>query len=246
MFKAMSAMAAAGAASVAMGGTITTDFSGFSNGASVEGNTFNSGTAAEFVATSAGNNLGLRVFDTTPGGVNQNQGDNDLLVPGFGNALILQDKDRPGSQPNDANEGGTISFDFTAAVQLVSIDLIDIDRGARTTLTLTDSEGDTRVFNVPNNWTGEPGQPGAPGADTLDFATNNQVGFKNKVATFTDTGMFDLSGVISLDVFFRGSAALDNLVASGPNPGPLVPLPAPALLGLAGMGAIGGVRRRAC
>jgi len=244
MLRTISAVIAAAAGSAAMGGTITTDFSGFSNGANVEGATFNAGSLAEFVATSAGNNLGLRIFDTTPGGVNQNQGDNDLLLPGYGNALILQDKHNPGSQPNDASEGGTISFAFVAATQLVSIDLIDIDRGARTTITLTDGDGDTRVFNVPNNWTGERGHQGSTGVGTLDLAANNQVGFKSKVATFSDTGLFDLAGVVSMDIYFRGSAALDNLIAYAPNPGPMVPLPAPAMLGLAGLGCVSSIRRR--
>ncbi len=244
MYRLFSAVIAAAAGSAAMGGTITTDFSGFSNGANVEGTTFNAGTLAEFVATSSGDNRGLRIFDTTPGGVNQNHGDNDLLLPGYGNALILQDKHNAGSQPNDASEGGTIHFAFVVATQLVSIDLIDIDRGARTTITLTDSEGDSRVFNVPNNWTGERGNQGSTGVGTLDFATNNQVGFKSNVATFSDTGLFDLAGVVSMDIYFRGSAALDNLIADAPNPGPMVPLPAPAMLGLAGLGLVGGARRR--
>lgn len=230
------AMSAAGAA---FAGTIATDFSGFANGDNVaENTTFNAGTAAEFVATSAGNNQGMYIFDTTPGGPNDGGPDQDLIVPGFGNAMILQDNTGP--TPNDASEGGVINFAFVAAVQLVSIDLIDIDNGAATTITLTDAGANTRTFSVPNNWTGEPGNNGAVGFDTLDFDTNNQVGFMGNIASFVDAGLFDLTMVTNIAFNFGGSAAIDNLVAN------VIPLPAPGLLSLAGLGLIAGVRRRAC
>ena len=224
------------AAGTAFGGTITTDFSGFANGVSVEGTTFNAGTAAEFVATSTGNNGGLRIFDTSPTGPNAGGPDSDLIVAGFGNALILQDNQGP--IPNDAGEGGVMNFAFTAMVQLVSIDLIDIDRNASVVLTLVDADGDSRAFTVPDNWTGEPGLNGAPGVGTLAFDQNNQVGWMS-VATFLDSGIFDLDRVMSLSIAFSGSAAIDNLRAF------VVPLPAPAALGLAGLGLVAGVRRRA-
>jgi len=234
--RTLAAAATLAASATAGAATVTTDFSGLANGQNVEGSTFNTGSLAEFTATSTGNNQGLRIFDTTPGGPNQNMGDNDLLVAGFGNALILQDNQGP--VPNDANEGGVILFSFTNAVELASIDLIDIDANAAVTVTLTDSAMNTRTFSVPDNWTGEPGQGGAPGALTLDFSANNQAGFNGNTATFLDSGLFDLTGVVSAAFDFEGSAALDNLRAV------VVPLPLPAGLAAVGLGLIAGVRRR--
>jgi len=230
----LSCAAIACSGTLAMGGVITTDFSGFSNGADVEGTTFNAGTLAEFLATSSGDNQGLRIFDTTPGGPNSGGPDPDLLVPGFGNALILQDN--TGVIPNDSDEGGVISFDFTSAVELVSIDLIDFNGSSASVFTLTDSEGDTRSFFVPNDWTGEPGAGGADGFGTLMFDQNNQAGFMGNIATFVDSGAFDLDGVVSADFDLGGSAALDNLVV-------VIPAPGGAALLLTG-GALAGTRRR--
>ncbi len=216
-----------------MGGVITTDFSGFSNGANVEGTTFNAGTLAEFIATSGGNNQGLRIFDTTPGGPNAGGPDPDLLVPGFGNALILQDN--TGVTPNDADEGGVISFDFTSAVSLVSIDLIDFNGSSASVFILTDTQGDTREFFVPDDWTGEPGVNGADGYGTLFFDQNNQAGFMGNLATYSDTGAFDIDDVISIDFNLGGSAALDTLV--------VIPAPGATAVLLAG-GALAASRRR--
>ncbi len=225
------AVAGLSAGSVALGGAITTDFSAFANGDNVEGVTFNAGSFAEFIGTSTGDNDGLYIFDTSPGGPNDGGPDDDLIVPGFGNALILQDSDS--APPNDANEGGVITFAFTNAVGLTSIDLIDFNGSSASTFTLTDTEGDIREFSIPNDWTGEPGVNGADGFGTLLFDTNNQVGFDGNIASFTDTGMFDLSSVVSIEFDLGGSAALDNLV--------IVPAPGAAALLLAGFGA---ARRR--
>jgi len=234
----LSLAAALAAANAASAGLVVTDFSGLANGANVEGAAFNAGTLAEFTATSSGNNQGLRIFDTTPGGPNQNMGDNDLLVAGFGNALILQDNQ--GGTPNDANEGGVITFAFASAVELVSIDLIDFNGGTASTFTLTDDMGNTRAFSLPDDWTGEVGVDGAPGFGTLDFDTNNQVGFDGNTATFIDAGAFDLTSVVSIAFDLGGSGAIDNLRAI------VVPLPLPAGLAAAGLGLIAGVRRRGC
>ena len=217
--------------SAAHGGILTTDFSGFANGADVEGTTFNMGSFAEFVATSTGDNQGLRIFDTTPGGPNDGGPDTDLIVPGFGNALILQDN--TGMVPNDSDEGGVITFSFLNAVELVSIDLIDYNGGSASTFTLEDTSGNVRIFEIPNDWTGEPG-PGVDGFGTLFFDMNNQAGFMG-VATFTDMGAFDLSNVTAIVFDIGGSSALDNLVA--------VPAPGAGILLLGGFAAAGRRRR---
>jgi|GEM_PF-2577284 len=226
-----------GAAGVSFGGTIVTDFSGFANGASVEGTVFNSGTQAQFTATSTGNNQGLRIFDTTPGGPNDGGPDTDLIVAGFGNALILQDN--TGAPPNDANEGGSIIFTFAQATQLVSIGLIDFDGASASTVILTDENMNTRTFSVPNDFTGEPGVDGAPGFGMLAFDLNNQVGFDGNIASFVDSGLFDLMNVVTMEFQMGGSGAIDNLTAF------VIPLPTAGAMGLAGLALVGGMRRRA-
>ena len=149
-------------------------------------------------------------------------------MSGFGNAPILQDNQ--GGTPNDANEGAVINFAYASADELISIDLIDFNGGAASTFILTDGGGNTRTISLPDDWTGEPGVNGAPGFGTHDFDANNQVGFDGNIATFIDTGAFDLGG----------SGAIDNLRAV------VVPLPLPAGLAAAGLGLIAGVRRRGC
>ena len=215
------------------------DFSGFVNGADVEGFTFNPGTLGEFTITSSGDNDGLRIFDSSPGGPNAGGPDNDLVVPGQGNVLILQDED--GGVPNDANEGGTISFDFAAEVAPVSLTLLDIDNAAAVTITLTDANGNTRVFDVPDGYTGDP-EDGEPGVgDVLFGGAMLQIGFDSD-ATFEDFGAFDLSRVTDLDVFLSGSGAIDDLQFSSFSR--IIPLPGAAGMALAGVFALAGVRRR--
>lgn len=242
-FLACAAVVAAAGAPCAVAGTISVanavDFSGFANGADVEGFTFNAGTTGEFTITSSGNNAGLRIFDSSPGGPNAGGPDNDLVVPGQGNVLILQDNQ--GGIPNDANEGGTINFDFSAEVAPMSLTLIDIDNRAAVTITLFDANGNTRVFDIPDDFTGDP-ENGEPGVGGVDFGgAMVQIGFDSN-ATFTDFGAFDLTRVTEIDVFLSGSGAIDDLAFTSFSR--IIPLPGAAGLALAGMVGIAGFRRR--
>jgi len=223
-------LAAAGSAQA-----LTVDFEGLSNGDNVEGMTFAAGTAAEFVATSSGDHDGIHAFDTTVGGPNAGGGDPDLLV-NSGIALILQDSDTS-EVPNDANEGGMINFAFAAAVELISMDVIDFDAGTGgSSIMLTDTDGDTRTFTFTNNFTGEGGDANpADGIATIDFSdTSTRSGPGGGMVSVADVGTFDLTSVSALKTTFSGSGAIDTLVA--------VPLPAP--VGLAGAGLLGLAARR--
>lgn len=239
------ALAACGmCAFAASAGVTTVDFSMDDNGlAIVNGQDISSPAEyfAAFTLSSSGNNAGLAAFDSTLGGPNAGGPDPDLLV-GLGNVLILQNSGSsqsvPGifDTPNDDADGGVIVFNFTTAVELVSIDLVDIDASAQTTVTMTDSFGLSRVYDVPNNWTFDLAANGGAGYGTLDLATlADQLGEAGNTATATEDAGFDASSVVALEVDFSGSGALDNLV--------FVPAPGSAML-LAVGGLVATRRRR--
>ena len=200
-----------------------------------------------FNLSSSGKNSGLAIFNTDPNGPNAASRDPDLLA-GLGNALILQenrydDISTPGffDTPNDDGNGGTITFDFYEPTSLISLALIDIDRGARTQLFLTDANGNERNFNVPARWTYEPGTPCAAGYGVIDLATlAPQEGETGRNATAEDVGDFSLDQVVSLEVRFHGSAALDNLTFRSPN----IVIPAPGAITIAAAAGFACLRRR--
>ncbi len=201
--------------------------------------------------------LDISIFDSDPAGPNAGSQDPDLLVD-KGNILILQ-SDNPASatttsvspthglvfdNPNDEannDDRGSIVFDFLAPVELTSIDMVDINGGAHATLTLTDTTGDVRIYDVPSQWTtdvtvatmgwqtlllntlaAQPSEPSASGGDAT--VIQNDAGF-------------DPTSVVQLNVAFDGSpssAAIDNLVF----------IPEPASLALLGLGALAMFRRR--
>lgn len=167
----------------ALAGLVNTDFSFDDDGDALGNGQRINGDAGEFGVlfdlSSSGNNAGLGIFDTTPG---VNGADRDLWVDS-GNALILQKSGSTFSgdfwdDPNDDADGGTIVFDFLAAVTLQSITLIDIDdSGQDVNLLLADGMGRLRQYLVPDNWTGDVDQ-GEPGFGTLDLTTtDDQAGF---------------------------------------------------------------------
>ncbi|MEL6329977.1 MAG: hypothetical protein AAFR38_09960 [Planctomycetota bacterium] len=193
-----------------------------------------------------GSNSGIAVFDTGLPSPNQGGGDGDLLV-GLGNALILQNnggsfqtQTTPGvfDTPNDDPSGGTIRFDFTLEVELLEITLIDIDNSAATLVTLTDSSGNTRVYDVPDNWTFDVDNT-PDGFDVLDLTTlASQQGEAGGIATASQDAGFDATRVVRLDVALSGSGAIDNLVINGTD------IPAPGGAAALGLGGLLATRRR--
>lgn len=226
--------------------TITFDLSDdfvtpLANGAAVDtpgafGNVFN--------LSSTGPNLGSTVFDSSPGGPNAGSLDADLLL-NTGNILFLQSSAFPDQAvagifdtPNDTRVGGTITFDFAPAdfaVELTSIDILDIDTAASMLLTLTDSMDRTRSISVPANYTGDI-LNGEDGIATIDLGGAAQES-PNVAGLFTEVGQeagFNISDVATLEVEINGSAALDNLI--------YVPEPTTGLLLVCGL--VGLARRR--
>lgn len=147
------------------------------------------------------------VFDT-----NNFSGDDDDLAAPFndgnggvsnpGNVLIISE-DGDSSDPDDEGAGGSITFAFDSAVNLLGFEAYD-----DVTLTVSTDQGDSVMVNV--------------GAD-------------NQFAAVT-TNFFNITE-ITFD-FGNQSGAIDNIQVSA------VPLPAPALLLLAGIGGLGAAARR--
>ncbi len=233
-------------ASPSLAETITFDLSDdfvtpLANGAAVDspaafGNVFD--------LSSTGANLGSTVFDSSPAGPNAATADVDLLLD-TGNILFLQSNDFPTQTvagifdtPNDSTGDGSITFDFAPAgfaVELTSIDVLDVDTNTSMELTLTDAAGRTRTISVPENYTGDI-MDGEPGIATIDLGGAAQES-PNVSGLFTIIGQasgFDLSDIASLEIAIDGSGALDNLV--------YVPEPATGLLMICGL--VGLARRR--
>ncbi len=229
------------------------DFEGLANGLDVETTATPFSNVSAGVTTtlfrpngSSGNHIGAAIFDSTPAGPNAGGGDPDLIVPGFGNILILQNNnldDQTGAAniwdtPNDDEQGGTVIFNFDEAVRMLAIDLIDINGNGNTFITLTDSQGFTREYDVPAEWTGDIDE-GQPGFDTLDLTTlADQIGW-GSTATGAEDVDFNADDVVSLSVSFNSSGGLDNvsfLLASE--------IPAPGALALLATAGCMGMRRR--
>ncbi|MEM1423906.1 MAG: hypothetical protein AAGH64_07865 [Planctomycetota bacterium] len=187
----------------------------------------------------------LAIFDTSNPGPNAGGGDADLLV-NQGNALIIQNRGKLTQstadvfdEPNDFANGGNIFFNFVNPAELSSVDLIDVDDANGVTVTLTDDQGRTRVYDVPNSFTNEVNTDGPAGFDTLSLTdVLPQAGEGVGIATLAseDAG-YDATRVMLLEVDFAGSGGLDNLIIDS-----VVPTPgAVALMGLSGLAT---VRRR--
>ncbi|MEO1128453.1 MAG: hypothetical protein AAFX05_01960 [Planctomycetota bacterium] len=205
------------------------------NGQEIDGEFF-----ADFTVSGVGA-ARLAAFDSTPSGPNDPSGDEDLLVD-LGNVLIIQN-DNLLSKTGDIFDtvdddagGGAVLFSFNSPVTLESIDLIDIDSSAAVTVTMTDGNGLTRTYSVPDNWTFDV-ESSPLGWDTLDLtslADQDSEGAGGPATAVEDFG-FDANDVVSLEVDFSGSGALDNVK--------YVPGPATAaMLACSGIAAV--TRRR--
>ena len=170
--------------------------------------------------SSMGTNAGAAIFDSTIGGPNDPGQDCDLLVD-TGNLLILQALKRseqsvPGifDEPDDADVGGALIFDFDRPIEAQSVDLSDIDvpPGIQDGLvTLIDGAGRARVYTVPSAWTSDICREGGAGYGTLDLTTlADQPGFA-ATATATQDAGFDATDVFRIEVFLSASGGVDNL-----------------------------------
>jgi len=181
------------------------------------------------ISDAGAGHLGAAIFDSDTGGPNAGGPDPDLLVD-LGNVLILQSTDSPAQTvagifdtPDDSAAGGSIIFDFMLPSYLISIDLIDINGGAQTDVTLTDGAGRTRLYDVPSEWTGE--NTSTQGWDTLNLTTllaQPGLGTGGSATALEDVG-FDPYDVRKLEVDFSGSGGLDNLTfRTIPEPGTMM------------------------
>lgn len=245
--------------SAAQASTVTVDFSlddnglGLGNGQQIDTEFFTNFT----VGSGGTGHLGPAIFDSSDPGPNDGGGDPDLLV-NLGNIMILQN-DSLGTQttpgffdtPNDEagfspSGMGSIIFDFNSAVELISIDLIDINGGILADVFLTDGNGNTRFYDVPSQWTHDiSAAPGTDGYNTLDLQTllpqAPEAGIPlltNEVPSPIEDPGFDPFNVVQLEIQYSGSAALDNLVFEDN------PIPEPMSLTLLGLGGLVVVRRR--
>lgn len=211
------------------------------------GSIFDFGTL--FTMTTTGNNRGATVFDSSETGPNNPGPDLDLLA-GIGNLVMLQtssgsangNQTTPGifDNPNDSAAGGEYTLDFDNPTELVSIDLVDVDDGNAIFVTLTDANGLTRTYDVPNMWTGEPVINGMSDGfgSLLLLDANDQAGPGGTTAIFAEDAGYDASQVASLHIDFDGSGGWGNLRFVG-----IVPAPGTMALAFVGFG-IAGVRRR--
>ena len=243
-----------------------------------------------FTITSTGDeHVGAAIFDSTPffspgtgtSGPNTQPipaddgdiADEDLLV-NTGNVLILQEdsgipdadtrRDDFGNlifnQPDDDVNDGSIFFNFSEAVEAVSIDLVDFNGGASGEVTLTDVDGNERRFIVPEEFTfdiadvldeeegsrlgdGDPSNDPVEGFATLLFdeltPQEGEGRFDDdgiaRLTSVSDTGDFDIGQVVTIEVAFGGpspSGAIDNLVFS------TAAIPEPSTVLLLGMGSV--------
>jgi hypothetical protein len=189
---------------------------------------------------------GAAIFDSTTG---VNYEDDDLWV-NKGNILIIQNDAHPATvldptyglrftRPDDEKSGddrGTIVFDFLQPSEMISMDLIDFNGGSGLQISLIDSAGDMRVYNVPSKWTTDPLV--APVGwqtlmlDTLDPQPSEPNATGDDAIVIQNDAGFEPGDVMRMEVLFTGfpcSGAIDNVRFHLPEPATLV------LIALAGL-----------
>lgn len=240
----------AGLASIAGATTITLDFeteddflTPLSNGQEISDPDLPNGEFGNLVEISSSTGR-LAIFDSDPAGPNSGGLDPDLLVD-TGNLLIIQNDTKLAktgdnfNTPDDDENGGNVFFDFSVHpdgfVEPLDVLVADINGGGMFTALLTDINGNTRLYDVTDDFSFDIAVNGPDGYETLDFTdivVQNGEGGGTATAT-TDPG-YDGTRVVSIEFDFAGSAGIDDLRFI-PTPG------AATLLGLAGLGVI---RRR--
>jgi hypothetical protein len=226
------------------------------NGRQVESMFGNIVNISSVVIGPGSGHLGATIFDSNPFGPNKDSADKDLLVD-LGNILMLQNSDYPTQTvpgifdvPNDEaniDNSGAVIFDFLSPVEVKTIDLIDINGGARVEITMTDVSGKKRIYSAGEKWTQDvavagigwhtldlqdtlpqPGEPGATGGPAV--VIQNDAGYdilnivKMKVALVGDEQSISPSP----------SGAIDNLVF----------VPEPATIALLTLGSLTLIPRR--
>lgn len=226
--------------------SVLIDFSTDDDGAALANGQVITTQFSDHFLVSANPGFTVAIFDTDPAGPNAANAvtfQNDDMLVGLGNALIIQHKPSPFSNqtvpgifdsPKDNTSGGSINFNFVSPRETRSIDLIDVDAPDGRTVVLTDVNGLMREYVVPNGWTNDL-RDSPNGFATLDLTTlANQTGETTVMATASEDVGFDASMVTSLAVNLSGSGGVDNLVF----------VPEPSSLAWIGLGLCGLVARR--
>lgn len=130
----------------AAGETVVIDFEGLNSG-DVVGDQFEGvSISAQRAGDAANSENDAMIFDTD----NTTGGDDDLGFDGVGNALIISE-DNDSSDADDNRFGGTLTFDFDAPSEVVSINLLDIEEEGGT-IDLFDIDGGLiSSINIPAN-----------------------------------------------------------------------------------------------
>ena len=125
----------------------------------------------------------------------------------------------------------SIIFNFVAPFEMLSIDIVDANGGFDADIIMTDSDGSTRTYFVPADYSNEPPTP--DGYETVDLQTlgtqTGEGGGTIPVPTDGGPGTFDVTDVVKLEVDFAASGGIDNLTFI-PEPGGMT------LFGLGGTG----------
>lgn len=125
----------AGPEAAAAGEAVTVDFEGLSSGDVVDGQFEGVTVSAQRAGDGGDSQNDAMIFDTnSPTG-----GDHDLAYDDRGNALIISE-DNDSSDADDNARGGTMTFDFEAPSEVVSINMLDIEE-AGGTIDLFDADG---------------------------------------------------------------------------------------------------------
>jgi len=103
----------------------------------------------------------------------------------------------------------------------------------------TDINGETRTVTLPGGYTAGRTDlgPGEDGIDVVDLTGGVSLSETGESSVVVDSGSFDFTQVVSLEVTLNGSGAIDNLVFSRN-------IPTPGAVALAGVAGLAAVRRR--